>query len=131
MNVSKYPPSLQYLSITMGFAMLLLAMLEGIKNRFTNWMSIYGRTAFFYYLAHIYLIHLLAAIAYFARGNDLVRAMASLPQLPFLCVIPGEGFSLEAVYVIWLMVVVALYPLCRWYDSYKARHREKWWLQYI
>lgn len=131
MNVTKYPPSLQYLAITMGLAMLLLALLEGMKNRFTDWMGIFGRTAFFYYLIHIYLIHLLATIFYFAQGNGLEKAFESVRQLPFLFVIPGQGYSLGIVYAVWIAVILALYPICRWYDLYKSRHREKWWLQYI
>jgi uncharacterized membrane protein len=131
MNVTKYPPSLLYLSITMGLALLLLAFMDRIKNRFTGWMTIYGRTAFFYYLIHIYLIHLLAIILYFVKGNSLEKAMQSVTQLPFLGIIPGEGYPLEIVYLIWLVVVISLFPLCRWYDQYKSRHREKWWLQYI
>jgi uncharacterized membrane protein len=131
MNVTKYPPSLQYMAVTMGLAMLLLAILEGIKNRFTDWMGIFGRTAFFYYLIHIYLIHLLATIFYFAQGNGLEKAFESVRQLPFLFVIPGQGYSLGVVYAVWIAVILALYPLCRWYDLYKSRHREKWWLQYI
>ncbi|MBL7808031.1 MAG: DUF1624 domain-containing protein [Saprospiraceae bacterium] len=131
LNVTKYPPSLLYMSITMGLSLLLLAFMERFKNRFTGWMVVYGRTAFFYYLLHIYLIHILAAIYFFARGGEMSRALDSLPQLPFMFVIPGQGMSLEWVYVVWLFVVISLYPLCKWYDQYKSRHREKWWLQYI
>lgn len=131
LNVTKYPPSLLYMSITMGLSLLLLAFMERFKNRFTGWMVVYGRTAFFYYLLHIYLIHILAAIYFFARGGEMSRALESLPQLPFMFVIPGQGMSLEWVYAVWLFVVISLYPLCKWYDQYKSRHREKWWLQYI
>ncbi len=131
LNVTKYPPSLLYMSITMGLSLLLLAFMERFKNRFTGWMVVYGRTAFFYYLLHIYLIHILAAVYFFARGSEMSQALESLPQLPFMFVIPGQGLSLEWVYVVWLFVVISLYPLCRWYDQYKSRHREKWWLQYI
>ena len=132
MKVHKYPPSLLYLCITIGPALLLLAYMENIKNRFSNIMVVFGRTAFFYYIIHLYLIHLLAAITFFIRGNHTVQeAMNSMQNLPFLFVIPGEGFGLAMVYGIWAAVIISLYPLCKWYDKYKTSHKEKWWLSYL
>jgi uncharacterized membrane protein len=131
-NVHKYPPSLLYLCIMIGPALLLLSFMENIKNRFTRFMIVFGRTAFFYYIIHLYLIHLLAAIAFFIRGNHTVHeAINSMQNLPFLFVIPGEGFGLAVVYAVWAVVIIALYPLCKWYDKYKTNHREKWWLSYL
>jgi hypothetical protein len=57
--------------------------------------------------------------------------MKGVPGLPFKFAVPGEGYSLWVVYGIWLAVVIALYPLCRWYDNYKTKHKEKWWLSYL
>ncbi len=131
MNVDKYPPSLLYLCITIGPALLVLAFIEKIKNPFTNIMVVFGRTAFFYYILHIYLIHLLAAICFFARGHTFADASRVGDQFPFLFVAPGEGYSLPIVYGVWLLVVIALYPLCKWYDRYKTNHKEKWWLSYL
>ena len=130
-KANKYPPSLLYLLMTIGPAMLLLAFFENIKNRFTNIMLIYGRTAFFYYIIHIYLIHLIAAICFFARGHSFEDAANVGQKYPFLFVVPGEGYGLDIVYFVWLAVVIALYPLCKWYDRYKSSHREKWWLSYL
>ena len=131
-KVQKYPPSLMYLCITIGPALLLLAYMEKIKNRFTNIMIIFGRTAFFYYILHLYLIHLLAMIAFFIRGgHTLEDAMNSMKNLPFLFVIPGEGYNLAVVYGVWAVVILSLYPLCKWYDKYKTSHKEKWWLSYL
>ncbi|MES2775237.1 MAG: heparan-alpha-glucosaminide N-acetyltransferase domain-containing protein [Bacteroidota bacterium] len=130
-NVDKYPPSLLYMCMTIGPAFLMLALVENMRNSFTNIMRTYGRTAFFYYLVHFYLIHLLCAISFFARGHNLQQAIDSAKNLPFLFLIPGEGVSLTTVYLIWASVVIALYPLCRWYDKYKTNHKEKWWLSYL
>lgn len=106
--------------------------MEKIKNAFTNIMIVFGRTAFFYYIIHLYLIHLLAVVAFFIRGNHTVQeAYASMQNLPFLFVIPGEGYGLGIVYAVWAGVVIALYPLCKWYDKYKTNHKEKWWLSYL
>jgi hypothetical protein len=45
--------------------------------------------------------------------------------------VPGEGFSLPVTYLIWILTVLIMYPLCKWYDSYRRRHKEKWWLSYL
>ncbi|MBL7829178.1 MAG: DUF1624 domain-containing protein [Saprospiraceae bacterium] len=130
-NVDKYPASLLYLSLTLGLTLLMLAAFESVQNKITGIFKVYGRTAFFYYILHIYLIHIIATCFFFARGHLMTEAIAYAQQLPFLFVVPGEGLSLAGVYGIWIGVVVILYPLCLWYDRYKTNHREKWWLSYL
>jgi uncharacterized membrane protein len=131
LKINKYPPSLLYMCITIGPGLLLLSFFENIQNRFTNIMLVYGRTALFYYIVHIYLIHLLATISFFARNHTMQQAIDSAPNLPFMFILPGEGYSLGIVYLIWAAVVISLYPLCKWYDNYKTNHKEKWWLSYL
>lgn len=132
LNVHKYPPSLLYLCVTIGVALLVLPFLERIKNAFTRRIAVFGRTAFFYYIFHIYLVHAIAAIAFFMRGEHTVQeAILSMQNLPFLFVIPGEGYSLGVVYLVWIAVILVLYPLCKWYDRYKRNHKEKIWLSYL
>ena len=131
MKVNKYPPSLLYLCITIGPALLLLAFIENIKNKFTQVMIVFGRTAFFYYIVHFYLLHILLGVVYYIQGNTTAQAIASMKNLPFLFCIPGEGFGLTGVYVVWAIAIIALYPLCKWYDKYKTNHKEKWWLSYL
>jgi uncharacterized membrane protein len=130
-NVHKYPGSLLYMCLTIGIPMLFLAWIEKVKNSFANIMVVYGRTAFFYYIAHLYLIHIIYTILFFARGHSMQDAIASMQNLPFLFVIPGEGYGLWIVYLVWIAVAVLLYPLCKWYDKYKTQHKEKWWLSYL
>ncbi len=129
-NVNKYPPSLLYLCITLGPALILLAFIENIKNKFTDAMVVFGRTAFFYYILHLYVIHLLTTILFFVRGHSFEDSN-SPNHHPFLFVVAGEGYGLPVVYLIWIIVVVALYPLCKRYDQYKINHKEKWWLSYV
>ncbi|MEP6699803.1 MAG: heparan-alpha-glucosaminide N-acetyltransferase domain-containing protein [Bacteroidota bacterium] len=125
-NVTKYPPSLLYTLITLGPAIIFLAFAEKPLNRFTNFISIYGRVPMFYYLLHIYLIHFLAMVAAQLTGFGWNAMVADIfPE------VKGYGFSLAVVYLIWIGVVLALYPLCKWYDKYKSRHKEKWWLSYL
>lgn len=130
-NVTKYPPSLLFLCIMIGPALLLLAWMEGIKNKFTDSMVVFGRTAFFYYILHLYLIHVVAAICFFARGHSWEDAANVGQQYPFMFVAPGEGYGLGIVYLVWILIVITLYPICKRYDRYKSAHPEKWWLSYL
>ena len=130
-KVHKYPPSLAYMSVMIGIAILALSFLENIQNKITKAFQIFGRTAFFYYILHFYLVHTICMILYFSRGHSLDDAINSLQTFPFLFSIKGEGYSLDIVYLIWVFVISGLYPLCKWYDSYKTAHKEKWWLSYL
>ena len=130
-NLQKYPPSLLFLCATIGPALILLAYLENIQNRFTNIVRVYGRVPFFYFMVHFFIIHLVTMVIFFARGHNMDDAMKAAQQIPFLFLVPGEGFSLPVVYLLWLAVVIIMYPLCKWYDGYKTNHKEKWWLSYL
>lgn len=130
-NVHKYPPSLLYMCIMIGPAFLLLAFFEKVQNGFTKKIRIYGRVPFFYYVLHIYLIHLISAIVYLAHGHTIAQATTSGPNIPFYFLAANDGYGLGIVYIVWFSVVVALYPVCRWYNNYKTNHRENWWLSYL
>ena len=131
LKIHKYPPSLLYMCITIGPALLLLPFLEKVNNGFTKRIIVFGRVPLFYYILHIYLIHFICTINFFARGHTMQDAIGGLNNHPFMFLVPGEGYGLAIVYLIWLVVVVLLYPLCKWYDRYKTIHREKWWLSYL
>lgn len=131
LKVNKYPPSLLFMCITIGAGLLALSFLEHVKNRFTAVMQTYGRTAFFYYILHLYLIHLIAVPFYFIHGHTMTEVWNIGKNFPFLFVVPGQGENLISVYILWVVIVAALYPLCKWYDMYKTKHKEKWWLSYL
>lgn len=124
-NVQKYPPSLDYLLITLGISLCALATLEHVQNRFTNIMLVFGRVPLFYYLLHLYLLHGASQIAQaFLLPKGPPKGAESLPG-------PAVGgASLLGVYGIWLLAVFILYFPCRWYMQYKARHKH-WWLSYL
>ncbi len=129
-NVNKYPPSLDFLCITIGGGMLLLVLLEGVKNKVTEFFKVYGRVPMFYYILHFYLIHLLVVIVFFLQGYSTSQIQD--PNSPFFFRPSDFGFGLAGVYGIWLLVVLLLYPLCRKYDRYKTLHaNKKWWLSYL
>ncbi|MGQ0738742.1 MAG: DUF1624 domain-containing protein [Bacteroidota bacterium] len=130
MNVSKYPPSLLYLSITLGPALIFMAFFDEVRTRLGRFISVYGRVAFFYYIIHFLYVHLLCVLLFFIRGHSWSEREPSNDFFPFF-VIPGEGVTLWAVYLFWAFVVISLYPLCKWYDRYKMNHKEKWLLSYL
>ena len=110
-NVNKYPPSLAFLSMTLGVAMFMLVLLENIQNRLTSFFLVYGRVPMFYYILHLYLIHAVAVVVFFAEGFSTADIVTK--DNPFLFKPPGFGFGLPGVYVVWLFVFLILYPLCK------------------
>lgn len=129
-NTTKYPPSLLYTCMTIGPAILFLAWTENIKNSLSKIITVYGRVPFFYYVLHFYLLHLITALLYLSRGHTVAQGEAGVPGVPFKFMRPGEGYSLVIVYLVWIGVVVALYPACRWFSQYKQTHKQ-WWLSYL
>ena len=131
MNVQKYPPSLLFLCATIGPALIFLALVKNTGSRIVKIISVYGRVPFFYFIIHFFILHIAQVITYLARGHTLAEGMKGVPGLPFKFAVPGEGYSLGIVYIIWIGLVIAMYPLCKWYDKYKSGHKEKWWLSYL
>lgn len=126
-NVTKYPCSLLYLCMTLGTSLLLLALTEKIKNKFTVILTVYGNVPFFYYVCHFYLIRAINVILFFATGYNSSQ-IVSATQHPFQP--DALGFNLFGLYLAWLFVIVVLYFPCRWYGKYKKTHSQ-WWLSYI
>ena len=127
-NLSKYPPSLDYISVTIGIALILLGLLDRASKNSYSFAQVFGRVPFFFYVIHLYLIHLLTVILFFVQGY---QAKDIRPQhSPFMFRPDNFGFGLAGVYLIWIAVILILYPFCRSYDEYKTTHR-KWWLSYV
>jgi len=128
LNVNKYPPSLMYLTMTLGPSFILLAYFENIQNKVSDFFIVYGRVPFFYYILHFFLVHLMCLFFFFIEGygkSDIVPKTT-----PFLFRPDNFGFSLWGVYAVWLFIIVVLYPLCKKYGEYKKTHRQ-WWLSYL
>ncbi len=125
LNTTKYPPSLLFLLMTLGPAIMALPLLERLTGQAARFFTTVGRVPLFYYVLHLYLIHA-AALA--------VGILAGFPPAAFLTVwlnLPdGWGYPLPVVYLIWVGVVLALYPACRWFAGLKARRRDPW-LSYL
>lgn len=126
LNVTKYPPSLLFLSMTLGPALIILSLAEQMNAKWTKIVSVYGRVPFFYFLIHFFLLHFICMILFFMNGHTLAQANTGLLHFR-----PDDfGYSLGIVYIIWIAVVTILYPLCKRYDRLKSSHKY-WWLSYL
>jgi uncharacterized membrane protein len=134
LNCTKYPASLDFLLMTLGPAMLLLAYFDRHPVRMSNPLVIFGRVPMFYFVLHFYLIHGLAVIMAFVRYGGAASSFAFNPPpsmgTPARLFPTGFGYSLWVTYVMWIVVVVSLYPVCRWYAGAKATYRKPW-LSYL
>ena len=134
LNTTKYPPSLDFLLMTLGPALLALAWLDGPALQPSNPLVVFGRVPLFYFVLHFYLGHLAAVLLAFARYGVGARTFVfhRLPSMggPAALFPPRFGEDLWVVYLVWGIIVLALYPACRWFGSLKARRRE-WWFGYL
>ena len=125
MNVTKYPPSLLFLLATLG----PMAIVCGLADRMGGWLKValvmFGRVPFAFYVAHFILIHLLAIGMGVLQGFQAGEFMTLFFFFP-----EGYGVNLTGVYLVWLLVLAILYPLCRWMADIKSR-RNDWWLSYL
>jgi uncharacterized membrane protein len=130
LNTTKYPPSLQFLLMTMGPALIFLSFSERMENRITEPFIIFGRVPFFFYVVHLFFIHALAMLYLAYSGRDPGEYILSAENL-LSGRLSSFGLRLEAVYFVWILVVAALYPLCRWYQKVRQRKPSKWWLGFL
>ena len=125
LNVTKYPPSLLFMLMTLGPAAIICASADRVPEAIKQPLIVFGRAPFAFYVAHLYLLHTLAVVF------GTMQGFAPRAFLTYSFFFPkGYGVGLPAVYGVWLLVVVALYPLCRWAAAAKKR-RQDWWLSYL
>jgi uncharacterized membrane protein len=131
LNTTKYPPSLLFLLMTLGPAMVFLWAVDRGTPRILRPALVIGKVPLFYFMLHFFVIHLLAVIICYLRYGS-AHWMFESPDLghyPFSAP-PGWGYSLPGVYLVWILVVVIMYPLCRWYAALKERRHDAW-LSYV
>jgi uncharacterized membrane protein len=129
LNVTKYPPSLDYCLMTLGPALLALVWFERIPSSpLSRFFVVFGRVPMFFYLLQWPAAHGLTLLASLIAH----KPTAYLTQIPFMGnPVPSDaGFTLAQTYLIWIAAVLLLYPLCRWYAQVKRTH-SWWWLSYI
>ncbi|MEZ0541452.1 DUF1624 domain-containing protein [Fibrella arboris] len=128
LNVSKNPPSLIFTAFMLGLMFVLLSFFDGRKSWLAQRLEVYGKVPLFYYLIHWYLakgamIGMFLMQGYSFRDMPLGTLNLGRPE--------GAGVSLPMTYAVWLMLVVAMYPLCVWYGRYKAERPEVTWTRYV
>ena len=131
LNTTKYPPSLLFLLMTLGPALLFLRAVDARTPAWLRPALIIGKVPMFYFLLHFLLIHLLTVVAALLRYGDahLMFESPSLDKFP-ITQPPGWPLPLPAVWLIWISIPVMLYPLCRWFAGVRQR-RTDWWLSYL
>jgi uncharacterized membrane protein len=125
LNTTKYPASLDFLLMTLGPVLLLLAAAETLRGPLAAALVVFGRVPFFFYVLHLYLIHALALALGVFTGFGAAPFLKAWPAFP-----RSFGLPLGGVYLAWVLVVLALYPACRWFARVKATRRD-WWLSYL
>ena len=135
-NTTKYPPSLDYLLMTIGPAIFALAFFESgrdmmgaVGSWMRNFFVTFGRVPLFFYMLQWFTAHTIAIVLHAAFGKP-VRWLFQTPIDWFTNPPKGNGFSLIVVYLAWIGGVLLLYPLCKWFAGVKAR-RKDWWLSYL
>ncbi len=124
----KYPPSLDYVLMTIGPALILLALFENGTPKLLRPAIVFGRVPLFYYLLHLPLLHgmaVIVALIRHGRADWLYVSPFSGVQPP-----PDAGFGLVGVYIFWMSAIIILYPICKWFSELKLRRRD-WWLSYL
>lgn len=129
MNISKYPPSLIYVCITIGILFFLLAYAERFNKDLIRLLTTYGKVPLFYFIVHFYLIHFITLLILFIQGfnwSQLNFAIGTFGRPKDMV----SGLPLWSIYLIWIMVVLVMYFPCKWFGQYKARH-QSWWIKYL
>lgn len=134
LNTSKYPPSLDFLLMTLGPALLALAWLDRPGSMPPNALLVFGRVPLFYFVLHFYAAHAAAVLlAFLAYGRAALAFMFHpVPSMggPRELFPPWFGYDLWVAYLVWGLIVLALYPACRWFAEIKTKRRD-WWLSYL
>lgn len=125
LNTNKYPPSLLYLLMTLGPAMIALAFFENARGKLVDMITVYGKVPFFYYVTHIFVIHIISAALAQSQGGAWQFLSLDTGSFP-----KWYGVSLPGVYLIWAIVIALLYFPCKWFAGLRAR-RGDWWLSYF
>jgi uncharacterized membrane protein len=134
LNTTKYPPSLQFLLMTLGPALLLLAFFDRRSLSRSSPLIVFGRVPLFYFVLHFVAAHIAAfALAVATYGWSAFTFMwQPVPSMGgnAKAFPSGFGWDLWVAYAVWITIVVALYPLCRWFAFVKERRRD-WWLPFL
>ena len=134
LNTTKYPPSLSFLLMTLGPALVLLAWFERVSFSRTHPLIVFGRVPLFYFVLHFFAAHAIVVVLAVATYGEAAWSFMfqPVPSMggPATAFPQGFGWDLWVTYVVWIALVTALYPVCLWFSRVKERNRT-WWLSYL
>lgn len=134
LNTTKYPPSLPFLAMTLGPALMALSFVDRVTWSRSNPLIVFGRVPLFYFVGHFFAAHLAAVVLALARYGSAAFSFMwqPVPSMggPAKLFPPDFGYDLRVVYAVWIAIVIAMYPLCLWFGRVKER-RGDWWLSYL
>ena len=132
LNTTKYPASLSFLLMTLGPTIVLLPLLDRARGRVAQWLTVFGRVPFFYYVLHIPLIHALAVVVSLIRLGSVSPWLFTNHPMGNPPAPDGYTWSLGLLYLVWAIAIVMLYFPSRWYADLKARRSDLGrWLRYL
>ena len=129
-NLTKYPPSLLFLLMTIGPALIYLSAVENIKHGVSRALVMIGQVPLFFYVLHFFIIHAMALISLALLGLDW-QVMVVTAERFLSGSLAQYGYSLAIVYTVWVGTMILAYPLCQRFRDYKAQNRHKKWLSYL
>lgn len=129
-NTTKYPISVLYALMTLGPVLIILALMERVNINFLKPFQVFGRVPMFYYVLHFSLIHLISLLLFMNKTGKSLSEIDFYFNKSFGGITTEGGYSLTITYLLWMAVVLFLYPLCVWYNRYKSTHKH-WWLSYV
>jgi len=130
LNVSKRPPSMDFILLTVGMIFILLSVLERANSGLLKPFHVFGRVPLFYFLLHFLIIHASSLVLFMYTTGKSFSEIDFHFSKSFGGITPEGGVSLIGVYIAWICIVIVLYPICYWYDRYKTTHKN-WWLNYL
>jgi uncharacterized membrane protein len=130
LNTTKYPPSLMYALMTLGPVLIILSVMEKVNLKALQPFAIFGRVPLFFYILHFYLIHVISLILFINKTGTSFSDIDFHFNKSFGGITAEGGYSLFVTYLLWMSIVISLYPLCKWYNKYKSTH-DDWWLSYL
>jgi len=134
LNTTKYPPSFLFLLMTLGPALVVLSWFDRLSLARSNPLIVFGRVPLFYFVLHFFAAHaaivLLSLLRYGSAALGFMFQPVPSMGGPVKAFPPDFGYDLWVAYVVWIAIVVGLYPLCRWFAAVKEQQRG-WWASYV
>lgn len=130
LNCTKYPVTLLFTLMVLGPVLIILALTERSSGWFVRKTLVFGRVPMFYFILHFYILHVVAIITHLILSGKSISDLDFHFSAGLGGIAPGIGYTLGWTYVVWMLLIIALYPICNWYTQYKSSHKH-WWLSYL